>query len=196
MAPAASSGSSSWTQVRYGLPTWAWVGVGGLALAGVYVFVRGYRNAAASKSPASSSSTQQPATQGNAPLIIPLAGPPGQSITGAKGDTGATGATGAAGAPGAPGSPGVPRPVPLPILQPAPMPAPPSQPRTYTVQGGDTLTAIVAREWPGHTWQDLFSFGGNASTIEQWARERGQWNPSDPGHWIYPSEQLQLPAAA
>lgn len=41
-----SSSSGALTQDWHGLPVWAWVGIGAVSVAGLYVFVRGYRKAA------------------------------------------------------------------------------------------------------------------------------------------------------
>lgn len=58
------SSGGALTKDWHGLPTWAWVGIGAVSVAGIYVFVRGYRKAAASKT---SSTTDQP-TAGNTAL--------------------------------------------------------------------------------------------------------------------------------
>lgn len=174
-----------------GLPMWVWLGLGGASLAGLYVFVRGYRAAAAKKSTDSTGGTLA-ATQGNAPLIIPLPGPPGQSVTGA------TGGTGAPGAPGPAGQPGIPRSIPTPVTPPAGIPAPAQTPtpnRVYTVQAGDTLWDIAQRHYgsSGHVGELI---AANLATLEQTARQHGQWTPADPGHWIYPGEQIVEPGIA
>jgi LysM repeat protein len=66
-----------------------------------------------------------------------------------------------------------------------------SSPHTYTVRGGDTLFGIAQSEGFSN-WQSLYNFGTNAQTVQSTAKAHGQFNPSDPGHWIYPGEQLQV----
>ncbi len=60
--------------------------------------------------------------------------------------------------------------------------------RTFTVHGGDTLSALGARY--GVDWHQLYT--ANASTIEAAARAHGKAS-SDSGHWIYPGTVLRLP---
>lgn len=69
---------------------------------------------------------------------------------------------------------------------------PPAAPfHTDTVHGGDTLSGIASQTGFAN-WQALFNFGTNAQTIKSTAQAHGQWNPADPGHWIYPGEVLQV----
>ncbi len=69
--PGAGSGSA-WTKEVYGLPTWAWVLIGGASVAGVYVFVRGLRKPKASTG-ATSDTTY--AITGQTPATTPDSGP-------------------------------------------------------------------------------------------------------------------------
>lgn len=61
----APGGSSSLTKTWNGLPVWAWVGLGGLSVAGLYVFVRGWRARSAATASTTSSTG---ATAGNTAL--------------------------------------------------------------------------------------------------------------------------------
>lgn len=157
--PPPARGGMNLTSTWNGLPVWAWLGVGGLSVAGLYVFAKRYRAASAAKAPASANATQGPTS--DYPLVIPLPGPPGQSI---KGD------------PGAPGPRGVPYPVPTPIPTPPPVqtPPPPPQPlappetppeRHYTVVPGDSLWRIAARPEfynNGALWPQIYAANRDA----------------------------------
>lgn len=152
--PAKKAAAGSWSRSVNGLPVWAWAAIGGVSLAGVYVFVRGYRKSAASSSTAAAGT----ATQGNAPLVIPLPGPPG--VAGPKGDVGAPAATPPpAGTPAPPPVDSDPRP-------PSPLPAPGTgaQPFYYLVKKGDTWESIArfyrgnADQWPDiANWNRMFN---------------------------------------
>lgn len=146
-------GGMTLTSTWNGLPVWAWLGVGGLSAAGLYVFARRYRNAAAAaKAPAST--TQGPTS--DYPLVIPLPGPPGQSV---KGDPGAPGA------PGKDAPPPVPSPIPAPppVQTPAPPPPPTPQPgpppsTKYTVVPGDSLWRIASNFYGnGALWPQIYA---------------------------------------
>lgn len=139
--------TSTWN----GLPVWAWLGVGGLSAAGVYVFLRRYRTAAQAQKAPDANAAMGPTK--DYPLVIPLPGPPGQSI---KGDPGE------AGKPGPPGPTPTPIPAPPPVQTPPPPPAPAPAPapepmRTYTVLRGDSLWKIAQQFYGnGALWPRIY----------------------------------------
>lgn len=63
--------------------------------------------------------------------------------------------------------------------------------RSYTVKQGDTLASIAKRF--GTTWQKIYE--ANQAGIQSAAKSHGQWNPKDPGHWIYGGQKLSIPGA-
>lgn len=166
---------------RYsGLPLWVWGVIGGGTIGAGYLFVSRYRAAK------STNTVVQPPGDGG-PLIIPLAGPPGQSIQGKQGDKGDTGATGAAGAPGV-------VPPPSPPVQPASPPPPTGSTSgpSYVVQPGDNLTKIAQRfGLPNY----MALYNANAQRIEEAAHSHGKSSSAGPeiGHWIWPGTMLQIP---
>lgn len=68
---------------------------------------------------------------------------------------------------------------------------PPSAP-AYVIVGGDTLWGIAIQFYgDGRKWGLIYD--ANQATIQSTAEAHGQWNPNDPGHWIYPGETLGIP---
>lgn len=98
--------------------------------------------------------------------------------------------------PGPQRPPSVPPPPPTrqpPIPPPAPKPTvQPPQPRytQYTIQRGDTLSAIASRFKV--TWQNLYTL--NKSAIDQMAASHNYPIPGGPWNNIWPGEKIQVPA--
>lgn len=109
------------------------------------------------------------------------------SIQGQPSTPGPTGPTGPAGPPGEPGSTPAPAPAPAPTPTPT-SPAPVSQPQTYPVVSGDTLSGIASRF--GTTWQNLYDL--NRNIIDNTAHQHGFY--SNEYNWIFPGERLVVPS--
>lgn len=100
---------------------------------------------------------------------------------------GPAGPAGPAGPPGSPGSTPAPAPAPAPTPTPT-SPGPVSQPTTYSVVSGDTLSGIASRF--GTTWQNLYDM--NRNIIDNAAHQHGFY--SNEYNWIFPGEQLVVPS--
>lgn len=62
---------------------------------------------------------------------------------------------------------------------------------TYAVKAGDTLASIARRF--GLSWQQLYSYGSNKTTIDAWARRYGYPVSHNPADNIFVGESLQIP---
>lgn len=88
-----------------------------------------------------------------------------------------------------------------PVDNPPPTNTPPNNPpppatRTYTIQGGDTLTGISVKMY-GTSSRWISIYNANAGTIEDAARRHGKassrGNNGTVGWWIYPGTVLTIP---
>ena len=64
---------------------------------------------------------------------------------------------------------------------------------SYTVRSGDTLWAL-AKKYYGSGAKYTIIYDANKEIIESTAKSHGK-SSSDHGHWIWPGEQLVIPAA-
>lgn len=175
------------------MPVWAWAvfGVGALA---VFLIYRQKKSGAASANGQTTTSSPNATALGSNELsnLVPTAYPmPFQLGDVFVNNSQTVGPVTQTNHPPPP-PPHPPPPPPPPHPQPHPPPPPKTTNTTYTIVSGDTLWGIAQRFYGnGNDWKTLYN--ANQAVIEQYAKAHGLWNPSDPGHWIFPGERIIIP---